>query len=86
MVSGSPFSGSPGGFPICYSLPMLQRLALTALTLAAQAPVDVTTVGPQVGATVTDFSLADTQGRTHSLKSAAGTKGTMLVFFRSADW
>ena len=43
-------------------------------------------LGPQIGAKVTDFSLADAQGRTHSIRSAAGPKGTMLVFFRSADW
>lgn len=62
---------------------------LVPLVLAlgvAQAPVDVTKIGPQVGATVTDFTLKDQRGQDQSLARVAGTKGTMLVFFRSADW
>jgi hypothetical protein len=53
---------------------------------AAQTQVDVTRVGPQVGATVTDFTLKDQRGQDQSLATVAGTKGTILVFFRSADW
>lgn len=48
--------------------------------------VDVTTLGPQVGQRAIDFRLPDQQGRTQTLASVAGPKGTMLVFFRSADW
>jgi hypothetical protein len=63
------------------------RLApLTVALLLAQTPVDVTKIGPQVGATVADFTLKDQRGQDQSLAKAAGTKGTMLVFFRSADW
>ena len=52
-----------------------------------QAPaIDVETLGPQVGATVPDFSLPDQHGVTRSLKSLMGPKGAILVFFRSADW
>jgi peroxiredoxin len=50
------------------------------------APADVAAIGPKVGDRVQDFTLKDANGRTRSLKSAAGPKGTMLVFFRSADW
>lgn len=42
--------------------------------------------GPAVGQPVPDFSLQDQSGRTQTLKSVSGPKGTMLVFFRSADW
>ena len=48
--------------------------------------VDVSKIGPAVGATAPVFSLPDQQGRTQTLSSVAGPKGTMLVFFRSADW
>ena len=48
--------------------------------------VDVTTLGPQVGQKAITFQLPDQQGRPQSLASVAGPKGTMLVFFRSADW
>ena len=54
--------------------------------LPAQGPVDVTRLGPQVGATVTDFALTDQFGKPHRLSTSADQKGTMLVFFRSADW
>jgi peroxiredoxin len=39
-----------------------------------------------VGQRAVDFSLADQTGRVRTLKSTSGPKGTMLVFFRSADW
>jgi AhpC/TSA family len=45
-----------------------------------------TKTGPAVGQLVPDFSLQDQEGRTQTLKSVSGSKGTMLVFFRSADW
>ena len=42
--------------------------------------------GPAVANLVPDFSAQDQEGRRQTLKSIAGPKGTMLVFFRSADW
>ena len=42
--------------------------------------------GPAIGQPVPDFSLQDQTGQTQTLKSVSGPKGTMLVFFRSADW
>jgi hypothetical protein len=41
--------------------------------------------GPAVGNRVPDFSAQDQEGRRQTLKSVSGPKGTMLVFFRSAD-
>ncbi|MEZ5318670.1 MAG: hypothetical protein R2752_14820 [Vicinamibacterales bacterium] len=57
-----------------------------AVTAAPPVQVDVTRLGPQVGDRVADFQLVDAAGRPQSIRSAAGPKGTMLVFFRSADW
>ncbi len=66
---------------------MITTAVLAAAALQAQsAQVDVTRLGPQVGARVADFSLPDQNGQKRSLESVAGPKGTMLVFFRSADW
>ena len=63
---------------------------LTVGRIGAQQPaapaIDVEKLGPQVGATVPDFSLPDQHGTTRSLKSLTGPKGAVLVFFRSADW
>ena len=54
-------------------------------SLAAQTP-DLSKLGPQVGAKVPPVSGIDQFGKPQTLASAAGSKGTMLVFFRSADW
>jgi hypothetical protein len=48
--------------------------------------IDIITLGPQVGQRAIEFRLADQHGRAQTLASVAGSKGTMLVFFRSADW
>lgn len=62
-------------------------VGLAAVTVAGQAQtVDVTALGPQVGQRAIEFRLPDQQGREQTLASVAGPKGTMLVFFRSADW
>jgi hypothetical protein len=42
--------------------------------------------GPATGQRIPSFSLPDQTGRTQSLDTIAGSKGAMLVFYRSADW
>jgi hypothetical protein len=64
---------------------ILVALALGS-QLAGQAPIDTSKIGPQVGTAAPAFSGPDQDGVTRSLASVAGRKGTMLVFFRSADW
>ena len=49
-------------------------------------PVDVSKLGPQVGENVPEIDLKDQNGKSWTLQSIRGPKGTMLVFFRSADW
>ncbi len=62
-------------------------VGLGAFASAQQAQtVDVTTLGPQIGQKAIGFQLPDQRGRTQTLASVAGPKGTMLVFFRSSDW
>jgi hypothetical protein len=39
-----------------------------------------------MGEVVPGFSAIDQNGRNQTLESVRGSKGTMLVFFRSADW
>ena len=48
--------------------------------------VDNESVGPKAGETLPEFSLRDQSGQVHSLKSLLGSKGAVIVFFRSADW
>jgi peroxiredoxin len=68
---------------------LLCALVTTATVVAfAQEvrSVDVSKLGPQVGATVPDFGLVDQFGSKRTLQSVMGPKGAMLVFYRSADW
>ena len=51
-----------------------------------RAETNLASLGPQIGQRAVDFSLPDQQDRVRTLKSFTGPKGTMLVFFRSADW
>ena len=63
--------------------------AFCVVTLPAQAPrtrIDLSKLGPQVGARVPDFNLKDATGKEWTLQSIMGPKGAMLVFYRSADW
>jgi hypothetical protein len=52
----------------------------------ARSAIDVSKLGPQVGERVPDFNLKDQNGSSWTLQSIMGSKGAMLVFFRSADW
>jgi len=75
------------GFPI--STLLLVGLLLEVPSVAQTTPrqkIDVSKLGPQVGERVPDFSLPDQNGKTQTLQSIMGPKGTMLVFIRSADW
>jgi len=55
-------------------------------SMPARTTIDVSKLGPQVGERVPDFNLKDQNGNSWTLQSIMGSKGAMLVFFRSADW
>lgn len=57
---------------------------VVAVALAAQVNIDA--LGPRVGDKAIAFDLPDQNGHRQTLASVAGPNGTMLVFFRSADW
>ena len=59
-------------------------LAIGLVAIAQVSRTDKT--GPTVGEVVPAFSATDQTGRIQTLASVMGTKGAMLVFFRSADW
>ena len=51
-----------------------------------RTPVDVASLGPQVGERVPGFSLPDQTGQIWTLESILGPNGALLLFHRSADW
>ena len=61
-------------------------LGLTVATLLAFQQQPAIKTGPAVGSAVPMFEAPDQNGRVQTLRSVAGPKGTLLVFFRSADW
>lgn len=66
---------------------LLMIATLPAIPSAQQVrKIDVSKLGPQVGATVPDFNLPDQTGQMRTLRSVMGPKGAMIVFYRSADW
>jgi len=69
-------------------LAFLTALAISSAVVAQPAPekIDTSRIGPQVGATVPPFAGTDQFDKPQTLASTYGPKGTMLVFFRSADW
>jgi len=65
-------------------------IALLALTSGQAKPVpndaDVLAVGLAIGQPAPRFSLRDQFGHVQSSSTLKGSKGTVLLFFRSADW
>ena len=43
-------------------------------------------VGPEIGQQAPAFALRDQFGHGHTNETLKGSKGTVLLFFRSADW
>ncbi len=52
----------------------------------SRTPIDVASLGPQVGEQVPAFSLPDQNGRVRTLESILGPNGAILLFHRSANW
>ena len=51
-----------------------------------RTPIDVASLGPQVGERVPAFSLPDQNGQIQTLESVLGPNGAILLFHRSANW
>ena len=64
----------------------LADMALDDGSMESRTPIDVASLGPQVGERVPAFSLPDQNGRVRTLESILGPKGALLLFHRSADW
>lgn len=63
--------------------PVAAIVALLAAVAPAAAGIDV---GPAVGAAAPALSVVDASGSAQSLRGLQAKKGTVLVFFRSAQW
>jgi hypothetical protein len=50
------------------------------------ASLELMSIGLAVGQKAPSFSLRDQSGKTQTLDTLKGPNGTVLLFFRSADW
>lgn len=50
------------------------------------ASLESMSIGLAIGERAPGFSLEDQSGRTQTLETLKGANGTVLLFFRSADW
>ena len=50
------------------------------------ASIELMSIGLSVGEKAPDFSMRDQFGRVQTLETLKGSNGTVLLFFRSADW
>src|SRR5690348_3514842 len=55
-------------------------------TIRVAAIGKLTSIGLETGQKAPNLSLRDQFGREQNLATLRGTKGTVLLFFRSADW
>jgi len=54
--------------------------------MQSRTPIEVASLGPQIGERVPAFSLPDQNGQVRTLESILGPNGALLLFHRSADW
>ncbi len=87
--------GKLGGMGITLGITLGLALAVGLVDMArddgsdaiqSRTPIEVASLGPQIGERVPDFSLPDQNGRVRTLESILGPNGAMLLFHRSADW
>ena len=61
-------------------------LGFPSQAMQSRTPIDVASLGPQVGEQVPDFSLPDQNGRVWTRDSILGPNGAIVLFHRSANW
>ena len=81
------------GIPLGIALAIVLAIGLVDMALydgseatGSRTPIDLASLGPQVGERVPGFSLPDQNGQIRTLESILGPNGAMLLFHRSADW
>ena len=65
---------------------LVALLGVGSHAMQSRTPVNVASLGPQVGEQVPEFSLPDQYGQERTLESILGPNGAILLFHRSADW
>ena len=61
-------------------------LGFPSQAMQSRTPIEVASLGPQVGEQVPDFSLPDQNGRVWTRDSILGPNGAIVLFHRSARW
>ena len=61
-------------------------LGFPSQAMQSRTPIEVASLGPQVGEQVPDFSLPVQNGRVWTRDSILGPNGAIVLFHRSASW
>ena len=61
-------------------------LGFPSQAMQSRTPIEVASLGPQVGEQVPEFSLPDQNGRVWTRDSVLGPNGALVLFHRSASW
>ncbi len=61
-------------------------LGFPSQAMQSRTPIEVASLGPQVGEQVPDFSLPDQNGRVWTRDSILGPNSAIVLFHRSASW
>jgi cytochrome oxidase Cu insertion factor (SCO1/SenC/PrrC family) len=72
------------GLAVLFSFGLLALASAQEDHPAGDSPAP--SIGLDVGQRAPSFSLADQFGQQQSNETLKGSKGTVLLFFRSADW
>ena len=64
----------------------MRTSAFATLLLLLAGNLPAREYGPPVGHKMPNFKLPDQDGKVHTLKSLLGTKGAVILVYRSADW
>jgi len=82
--------GREGNYEVKVAIASAFSIALLALATGQAKPAasdgDVAAVGLTIGQPAPKFLLRDQFGHEQSNSTLKGSKGTVLLFFRSADW
>jgi hypothetical protein len=77
---------SQRGIRAALGIALATSMSGVACEAQSRTPVDVASLGPQVGEQVPAFSLPDQNGQIQTRDSILGPNGAILLFHRSADW
>ena len=64
----------------------MRTTSAAALLILSMLHLEARDYGPPIGSRMPNFNLPDQDNKSRTLKSLLGSKGAVILVFRSADW